>query len=577
MIHGATYYLFLNENWNISIFDKYVSQCKNYNKKRNFEIIKTVKPNETGLKRNTLYYWLKQDDPEYFKQIRKGNKNEIYELVKNLTHNQVAKYYYNNIEPFKYCRSEASGWYEYNQFNILEPRGTNPPPSLLNNLSNTLQELFLNERNNLKLPTPTGDSEENEKQRKLFMAQIKVYDKAYISLGNSRFTKCCMDYLVHLYTVKDFDKLLDDNNHLLAFDDGILYNISNDQFRYIQPHDFISKTTGRNSPTIINNDKIEFNINKNKIEEVNKLIYSVFENKDMVDYWLKIFGASIFTTKHESMYILTGKGGNGKGLLMELIKETLGSYFYECENTFLTSTSKSTGLNPSLIAAKGSRVLSVSEPSDGSDKCELNCEFIKKLTGRDDITGRALYGNMITYKPKYNVFLQCNDIPNMKKLDNGMKRRLKIINYKFQFVSNPINPDDRLRDNSIKDRIKKDDNLINAFLYLLIQAAKVSTFEEEIIQPQEIKDALNNYFEDNNPVQSFLLEYFEITKDKKDRVKCSEFNDRFNRCGTEKLSPTKIIKDMAFNGFDIYKSNGIKYFVGIKTKIIESEDNPLDM
>ena len=184
---------------------------------------------------------------------------------------------------------------------------------------------------------------------------------------------------------------------------------------------------------------------------------------------------------------------------------------------------------------------------------------------------------MITYKPKYNVFLQCNDIPNMKKLDNGMKRRLKIINYKFQFVSNPINPDDRLRDNSIKDRIKKDDNLINAFLYLLIQAAKVSTFEEEIIQPQEIKDALNNYFEDNNPVQSFLLEYFEITKDKKDRVKCSEFNDRFNRCGTEKLSPTKIIKDMAFNGFDIYKSNGIKYFVGIKFKIIETEDNPLDM
>ena len=84
-------FIFINENWNISIFDKYVAQCNNYDKKRNFEIIKSIKPNENGLKRNTLYYWLKQDDPEYFKQIRKGYKNEIYDLAKNLTHNQVAK------------------------------------------------------------------------------------------------------------------------------------------------------------------------------------------------------------------------------------------------------------------------------------------------------------------------------------------------------------------------------------------------------------------------------------------------------------------------------------------------------
>ena len=159
-----------------------------------------------------------------------------------------------------------------------------------------------------------------------------------------------------------------------------------------------------------------------------------------------------------------------------------------------------------------------------------------------------------------------------------MKRRLKIINYKFQFVANPINTDDRKRDNTIKDRIKQDEDLINAFLYLLIQAAKVSTFEEEIIQPQEIKDAIQDYFEDNNPVQSFLLEYFEITKDKKDRVKCSEFNDRFNRCGTEKLSPQKINKDMLFNGIDTIKSSGIKFFVGIRFKSVNDlEDNPLDM
>jgi len=148
--------------------------------------------------------------------------------------------------------------------------------------------------------------------------------------------------------------------------------------------------------------------------------------------------------------------------------------------------------------------------------------------------------------------------------------------YKFQFVANPINPDDRKRDNTIKDRIKQDEEFINSFIYLLIQAAKVSAFEEEINQPQEIKEAIKDYFEENNPVQSFLLEYFEITKNNKDRVKCSEFNDYFNRRNGERLTPQKIIKDMAFNGVNIVKSSGIRFFSGIKFKIINDNDNDLD-
>ena len=103
----------------------------------------------------------------------------------------------------------------------------------------------------------------------------------------------------------------------------------------------------------------------------------------------------------------------------------------------------------------------------------------------------------------------------------------------------------------------------------------------EVIKPkanlQEIKEVIQDYFEDNNKVQSFLLENFNITKDKKDRVKCSEFNERFNRRNGEKLSPQKINKDMLFNGFNIYRSNGIKYYVGIKFKSVNDlTDNSLN-
>jgi hypothetical protein len=38
--------------------------------------------------------------------------------------------------------NENSGWYEYNKNNVLIPRGTTPPASLLNHMAETLQSIF---------------------------------------------------------------------------------------------------------------------------------------------------------------------------------------------------------------------------------------------------------------------------------------------------------------------------------------------------------------------------------------------------------------------------------------------------
>ena len=73
------------------------------------------------------------------------------------------------------------------------------------------------------------------------------------------------------------------------------------------------------------------------------------------------------------------------------------------------------------------------------------------MSGRDDITTRGLVKSNMTYIPLCTVFLQCNDMPNIKKLDNGITRRLRIINYPLQFVENPINASDRQVDTKLKD------------------------------------------------------------------------------------------------------------------------------
>ena len=51
-------------------------------KKETLKLLRRLNQMRTGFKKNTLFYWLKQDDPEYFKQLRKGNNNEIYDIAK---------------------------------------------------------------------------------------------------------------------------------------------------------------------------------------------------------------------------------------------------------------------------------------------------------------------------------------------------------------------------------------------------------------------------------------------------------------------------------------------------------------
>ena len=295
------------------------------------------------------------------------------------------------------------------------------PDSLLNNLSKKLQDVFIVERNKLVQPTMDNytntDTFKEDTQR--YKRDFKIYESAFKNIGNSKYTKGCIDYLKLNYTVDRLDDMLDAKNNLLAFDDQ-LFDISKNEFRKIQPADFITKTCKRNAP-------IEEQLEKQKY--IKEILFSIFENQDVVEYWFKIIGVGLFTNKYENFYILTGKGGNGKGLLFELLKNCIGEYYYQAENTFLTGITKSGAANPTLANCKGVRLLSVSEPNCGTETCALNCDFIKSMTGRDDITSRNLYQSNITYTPQFNVFLQCNDMPSIKKLDNGMTRRIRVINY----------------------------------------------------------------------------------------------------------------------------------------------------
>ncbi len=123
--------------------------------------------------------------------------------------------------------------------------------------------------------------------------------------------------------------------------------------------------------------------------------------------------------KKELGYCLTGhtseksffiwwrpKGNNGKSTLAELMKKIPGKFCVTItRDIFFTNDIKKTGPSPEIMPLINSRMAICPE----SDKQEtINSALIKKLTGRDTITGRQLHKEMIEFKTQAKLVLMTN-------------------------------------------------------------------------------------------------------------------------------------------------------------------------
>ena len=481
----------------------------------------------------------------------------IWDILEDMNHSDMAKLYC-KLTPSKYIYSSLTGWYEYNIFNILISYNKNIPPSLLSNVTDTLQKFIIIERNKIIPPLKTDDA--YEKKILEYDRCMKLTKKGYASVGNSAYVKSIIDYLSNLYTIDGLDLLLDSNINLLAFNNK-LFDFELLKFRNIEPNDYITKTTQYNVPNK-NDDLRKF---------IMKLLYSIFENNEMVQYWLITTALSLFSNKYESLYIHSGMGGNGKGLLSSMLIKGLGDYIYCADNTFLTSIFKSGLANPTLAKCKGIRYLLVSEPDNGTDEVKFNIDFIKMLTGGDIITTRDLYKSNISYKPQFTPFVQCNKKPKLSKLDNGVKRRLKIINFPFNFVENPVKPNERLINNTLKDKLNND--FYKELILLLIDIASEHKFDNIIKQPIDVVNQTNEYFDDNDPVKLFLSSQCIITTNQSDQIKTSDLYNCYLNKNCDKISIVKFIDFMKSNNIETINKKGYKYFTNIKILNTISDDD----
>lgn len=449
---------------------------------------------------------------------------------------------------------ENYGWYMYNNNNIIQYLGDTPPISLSIMITDLIQK-HLQE-------TYTEMTRFISPDMPKFKKYTNIYKQVYKNVGNHKYKLNIINEFKYYVIDNDITDKLDYNNKLLAFND-VLFDFNICKYRNINKDDYIMTTCGYNAP---------INENKKIRNELKHIISTIFENKNLETYFLDIIGYSLFTNKFEKLHMLSGTGGNGKSLIMDLTNNAFGKYFFVPDSKFLTTKYRSNAPNPDLFKCKNKRIVMISEPEGDSDgDIKFNIEFIKRITGRDVITTRNLHESSTTFKPKFTLFVQTNEPPKLEKVDQALIRRFMCLNFPFNFVLNPIKNNHKLIDATLKDKVA---NVLyySEFMGILIENIK-SKVNLDLVIPNEINEYTNEYLNDNNYVKNFLDRYIEFTDNNTDKLNLSQLYDKYKETSSVELTKSKFKYNLKQNDIIEKKIMGVRFYTGLKFKNLDGLDD----
>lgn len=489
-----------NEGLGVGVWDAWSKQSAKY---KAGECARLWDKFHTGaLTQSTLWYWLKSDNPALYTTLR-PNRSDLWHVVTKSSTALVSKYFY-NICPDAYVYNGQLGWYELLPSNRWK-HSDKEPIGLYNSIYNKLAR----EANEAKLGLNPANEEDQER--------LKLLDKFIKTVGTASFASGTVTYLRDNYSNDELYAHMDENRDLFAFADKV-FNTRTGEMRPIRPTDWISTNAGYNMPTASD---------PAKRAELEAILFALWEDKAMVAYFLKVVAMGLSGFRKDALFtILTGTGGNGKSVIIKLLKTVFGGYFLNVPSTLLTKRQGAAEApHPAKAQMKGKRLIVAQEP-EAEEKFQV--AIIKEITGGDTISARKLYRDNMNFVVQGVLLCMCNDIPILSKPDGGIRRRTNPIPFPFKFVENPMDATHRKVDKELERRMETDTGLRDELALMLMEV--FPTIGQTLEKPPMVKARYDEYMGANNPVLEWLTENYVWNldpKDKRFRINASELRARF--------------------------------------------------
>lgn len=464
----------------------------------------------------TLHYFASKDNPEEYSKLKEEKINKLVHDGLEASHRTIAKLI---MEKFKFVYKCASikhnVWYEFKNHRWVE---IDSAYSLRNLISDELTSEYGKVQAHIYDMLKQETNDHNRKN--------KVNEAAHVSrvikqLNDSRFKNGVIRECADIAYDPNFLKNLDENIHLICFENGI-YDLETNNFREGCPDDYISLCTGY--------DYIEYDKKDEICNDITEFMKKIQPDKTMRKYLLTLLSTCLSGAVAEtSFYVFTGSGANGKSKLMELLRYSFGDYFKPMDIRLITEKrSSSSTASPELADKKGIRLCPFDEPK-ATD--EINTGFMKYFTGGDMITARALFREPIYFKPQFKPFLLCNKLPNIRSDDDGTWRRIKVIPFLCKFIKRSDATKAMLESGLGANEFWADPNLSEKlpewkqmFMSKLIKYYKKYR-EGGLSHPDLVMEHTNEYRRDSDVFQDYVSDQLDKTDDVKDAVSIQKLYD----------------------------------------------------
>lgn len=148
-------------------------------------------------------------------------------------------------------------------------------------------------------------------------------------------------------------------------------------------------------------------------------------------YVRKVFGYAFMGGNPQRRIIfLQGGTSTGKSTIIESVQAAVGDYAGTIEINSLFRQKRDAGPMPEIIAAFPRRMIFASEVGQRN---RLHSDVIKRLTGGDSISARALYSNVVVQQvPMFTPIIATNSMPTIEDGDAALWRRLLVLPFDTQ-------------------------------------------------------------------------------------------------------------------------------------------------
>ena len=526
-----------------------------------------------GINIGSLHHWAKMDNMDEYMKIREENLISKIDncIFRGGQHDDVAEVVSGYYKDQFICADLKENWFYFNGNIWLPcPKGYR----LHRELSGTIKEIFYRRHQVYKREMDRFSEEGNEIGAKNYdgyqKAAYKIYDNLKNVTHNENIMKACR---IKFYKEKIMETM-DSNTKLFAFENCV-FDLEKNIIREGRPEDYISMTNKINLPILPNElpmspedlwNRIKCRVGKyknnrdhekvwNKEEwdngnskyfemiyrDISQFFKEILPDSQIRKYCLRFIASRMCGDVLEQRFsIWTGSGGNGKSILIDIIRHAFGEYCINLPVTLLTQKRKaSNAACPEKARTRGVRICYMQEPDSGE---RINAGEMKELSGGDMIQARKLYCDIFEFKPQFEIVLMCNEKPTIDDKTNGAWRRVQVYPFVSKFVDDvsKINVNNNVykRDKSLPTKL---DHWSIVFMCMLMRewVSMGGGIDEDTI-PDSIRMETENYKNQNDIVGQWICEDLDVCEN--EATPFNELHNAFENWFTENHSNGKVDK-----------------------------------